>query len=80
MRQLKATKSKGKGSMASIALKLSWDTKAMPAEGQKAIWEGVGALLAAAIPPEERPEFLAELQAALELLARGSSKGKAKND
>jgi hypothetical protein len=62
-----------KGSIISINLKLSWDTKAIPAEMQKEIWERLGGLLAAVMPTtEERTEFLEELSTSLKSKSKGA--------
>jgi hypothetical protein len=62
---------RAKGSVVSVAMKLSFDTKTIPQDQQQRIWDGLGVLLAAALMPEERDEFLAQLKAAMTPRPRG---------
>jgi hypothetical protein len=48
------------GTIATINLKLSFDTATMPIEQQSEIWNGIGATLRAAMTEEERPAFLTQ--------------------
>jgi hypothetical protein len=45
-----------------VSMTLKWDPKDIPPERQKQIWEGIGAILAAAMTPEERADFLEKLR------------------
>lgn len=52
------------GDIATLELKLSWNTKTMPREQQNKLFEGIGRVLAEAMTDEEKSRFLEALRIA----------------